>query len=380
MAIEGPLHELAISDVLQLLDLSRKTGVLTVHSDAPDQTAVLRFDRGAVTGASFPGHAARLGELLLLAGRATAAQVERALDEQRRAPGRRLGALLVEGEGVGRDEVLAQLRFQLQETIFELIRWEAGDFRFEEAPAEDAGPVSLRVPVEALLMEAARRLDEWARLASKIPHRDVVPRLVDEEGTEGVLSLAPHEWEVLAQIDGERSLRVIARSIGRGEFEVAKSIFALVSSGVVEVGARREAAAPPPLPEIPRLDGVAEVERALGEGRAALAETLLEPLVRAHPERGELHVLRGRIAAARGEWDAARRALEQATRLDPLLPTAYFHLGVAALRAGEMERAEEAWGTCLRLAGAEPRHHRAAREGVGAIATLRRLLDEEAGR
>ena len=69
MAIEGPLRELSLSDVFQLLDLSRKTGVLTITSEARAKPAIVRFDRGGVTSAELPGSTERLGHLLLRAGR-----------------------------------------------------------------------------------------------------------------------------------------------------------------------------------------------------------------------------------------------------------------------------------------------------------------------
>ena len=69
MAIEGPLRELALSDVFQLLDLSRKTGTLTITNEGRSRPAVVRFDRGAVVSAELPGTSERLGHLLLRAAR-----------------------------------------------------------------------------------------------------------------------------------------------------------------------------------------------------------------------------------------------------------------------------------------------------------------------
>jgi hypothetical protein len=70
MAIEGPLRELALTDVFQLLDLSRKTGTLTITPEARShRPAVIRFERGAVVGAELNRAHERLGHLLLRPGR-----------------------------------------------------------------------------------------------------------------------------------------------------------------------------------------------------------------------------------------------------------------------------------------------------------------------
>lgn len=339
MAIEGPLRELSLPDVLQLVHLSRKTGTLSVTTEGFPRPALLHFENGAVVGARPPGDANNLGRLLLMAGRATVTQIEEALAAQRRDPGRRIGAVLVEEQGVAAAEVERQLHFQVQEAMFELVRWTEGHFRFEETPPFDPGPVRIRIATESLLLEAMRRVDEWSEMASGAPDTAVVPRLVESAGGgEGVLQLLPPEWEVLAAVDGERTLRAIARELGRAEFEVAKAIFSLTSAGVVEVGKRAR------VPSAP----------------ARLAEADVE---------------RGRAAAGRGEWAAAVEALESAVRRDPLLAGAYYQLGIAALRVGKLERAEEALATCARLADADGERRAAAARASSLIAQLRSVLE-----
>ena len=66
--------------------------------------------------------------------------------------------------------------------------------------------------------------------------RSVVPALAElPEGHETQLDLLPHEWEVLSLIDGERDLRAMAQQLGRSEFDTAKVVFGLITTGVVEV-------------------------------------------------------------------------------------------------------------------------------------------------
>jgi hypothetical protein len=343
MAIEGPLRELSLPDVLQLVHLSRKTGTLSVTTEGYPRPALLHFENGAVVGASPPGESNNLGRLLLMAGRATVSQIEEAVASQRRTPGRRIGAVLVQEQGVPAAEVERQLHFQVQEAMFELVRWTDGHFRFEETPPFDPGPVRIRLATESLLLEAMRRVDEWSEMASGAPDTAVVPRLVESAGSgAGVLQLLPSEWEVLAAVDGERTLRGIARELGRAEFEVAKAVFALTSAGVVELGKRARATSAP------------------AASAARLAEADLE---------------RGRAAAGRGEWGAAAEALESAVRRDPLLSPAYYSLGVAALRAGKLERAQEAFVTCARLADPDAGRRGAAERAASLIAQLRSVLE-----
>jgi hypothetical protein len=69
MAIEGPLRELGIHDVFQLLDLSRKTGVLRVASELRNNAGTIYFEDGAIVYADIRSNPHPLGSLLLRTGR-----------------------------------------------------------------------------------------------------------------------------------------------------------------------------------------------------------------------------------------------------------------------------------------------------------------------
>src|ERR1700760_4332374 len=78
MAIEGPLRELGIHDVFQLLDLSRKTGMLRVRSELRDDEGLVIFDSGRVVHATVASKAMPTELALLQAGRITEEDLERA--------------------------------------------------------------------------------------------------------------------------------------------------------------------------------------------------------------------------------------------------------------------------------------------------------------
>src|SRR5204863_8394201 len=96
MPIEGPLRELGIHDVFQLLDLSRKTGLLRVTSELRHNAGTISFEGGAIIFAEIRSNPHPLGALLLRTGKITEADLARARDmQERQGAVRRLGALLV---------------------------------------------------------------------------------------------------------------------------------------------------------------------------------------------------------------------------------------------------------------------------------------------
>ncbi len=378
MAIEGPLHELGLSDVLQLLDLSRKTGLLTVRGGNREHPAVVRFQRGAVVGAEYPGTSRRLGHLLLRAGKITQAGLEAAAVEQRVNPGKPFGSILVQLGSVSEEDVRHQLRFQIEETIFELIRWQDGYFRFEETPPLESDAVAIRLSTESLLMEAVRRIDEWTTLQTRIADMELIPKLVAADPDSApILDLRPAEWEVLAEVDGERTLKSIAKELARGDFDVAKIAFALISTGIIEVAhaVRHEADSGSRATDVL---GISPVEEALRTGDIELATRLLEAVLGRFSGRAEVQLLAGRVHVRAGRWTAAHESFSRAAHLDPLMSAAHYHLGFAAARIGDLSGAEAAWRTYLRLGESDAQHQETVFRAGRASAALRRLLEQEA--
>jgi hypothetical protein len=178
----------------------------------------------------------------------------------------------------------------------------------------------VRIPTEALLMEAARRHDEWSKIEATVPHLRVVPRLPPPDTpSTGRLDLLPFEWEVLAAVDGQKDLHALASALGRSEFDVARTIYALSAAGVIV------------------LDNPAGGRISAGIGRDSAGS--LTPV---------------REALARGEYENAAKALQEVLRADPLLPEARRLLGVCQAALGRFRGAVETWKSWARLGTLTP--------------------------
>ena len=320
MALEGPLKEFHIQDVFQLLDLGRKSGVLRVTSELRQVSGTVSFDQGGVVAASLGKDSQLLGTRMVRLGKITEDDLARARAQQESGDTRRLGDILVANGAISRRELDRQLKGQIEDTIFQLLGWTEGYFRFEDgAPSEVIVQSPLRIPTEALLMEAARRHDEWSKIAAKVPHLRVVPRLPPpDSGSSGRLDLLPFEWEVLAAVDGERDLHALAGVLGRSEFDVARTVYALSAAGVIVV------------------DNPAG-GRGNPNGRDAMPT--LMPV---------------REALARGEYEDAAKSLQDVLRSDPLLPEARRLFGVCQAAMGRFRGAAETWKSWARLGTLTP--------------------------
>ena len=376
MAIEGPLRELGIHDVFQLLDLSRKTGTLRVTSELRDNEGVVYFESGRVIHASIRSNPHPLGAVLVRSGKISDADLDRARAMQRKAGDRRIGEILVEIGAITSRELERQVRLQIEAVIFELMSWREGFFRFEDRSVADApteAPIS--ISTESLLMEGARRIDEWSRIADKVPHLGMVPVLAPvQDDHPSLLDLLPNEWEVLTMIDGARDLRAIASVLGRSEFDIAKIAYGLVSTGIVELRApaRSAAKADDPRPHIHR------AREALAAGKSEDALSAALQAVVAAPMNPEARLCAGRALARLGRFTDALEELRRAQKGDPLSALTHLELGFAAAREGEFQEAIESWEQFLELApgAAEADRVRAALESLG---RLRNLIEAHVG-
>jgi hypothetical protein len=383
MAIEGPLRELGIHDVFQLLDLSRKTGALTVTSVLRDNQGTVYFDHGAVVFAAIRSNPHPLGELLLRGGKITEADLARARDAQRTSHTRRkLGELLVESGSLTSKELERQVRFQVEEVVFELMSWREGFFSFEEQEVSDApAEANIRISTESLLMEAARRIDEWSRIEGKVAHLGVVPVLAPvADDHPGFLDLRPREWEVLAEIDGTRDLRAIATLLAQSDFDVARVAYGLLSTGIVElrngvhppVAVSDDGATPASPTTVAPIEAAAS---ALHSGEPQVALAICERITAESPELAQGHLLHARVLNRLGRQDEAARAVARGIEADPLNAELHAESGYCAAWCGDYLDALSSWERSLRLNPGSPdaQRIRAARD---AASRLRCLLQE----
>jgi hypothetical protein len=197
MSFQGSLNELPLADIVQLVAVSGKTGMFSMT------------------------RASEKGYVYLQSGQITHAKV---------------------GDVEGDD------------AIYALALWNQGNFQF--SPGVESDVHTITRSNTNLLLEAARRSDEWKILSRKIPATDSIPVLVARDGMTGPVTLTPIEWRVVTKTDGQRSIEDIARSLKLSSFDVAKTLYGLVTAELVEIskaraGASRPApaaSAPPPMP------------------------------------------------------------------------------------------------------------------------------------
>lgn len=124
-----------------------------------------------------------------------------------------------------------------EQAVYTMMSWLEGEFSFQ--PDQESPDESIELATEQILLEAARKTKEWKSIKDMIPSNDIIFKL-SPSGSPETVSLEPAEWQVLAQVNGKRSVKDLTRLLDKNEFEVGKILFSLTKAGLLEVGERKE--------------------------------------------------------------------------------------------------------------------------------------------
>ncbi len=262
MALVGTIKDFGLADILQLIGLQRKTGILTLEGGADKVT--VKFLEGAVVGAdtSLRNLEDLLGSVLVRTGRITQAQLQESLLIQKSTL-QRLGYVLVKQNFISGDDLEEALRIQVTQIVYRLFRWRDGKYQFApmdhvEYDNEHFRPIS----AETILMEGARMIDEWPILERRIKSPGMVFRqttsgaaldvpvasLLDadidfgfqdapegRERGEGEIKISPDERDILHMVDGVATVQDIVDTSALPEFDVYRILFELSNRNLTEV-------------------------------------------------------------------------------------------------------------------------------------------------
>jgi outer membrane protein assembly factor BamB/tetratricopeptide (TPR) repeat protein len=234
VALEGDLQNIQLADIFQSLQSNRQVGTLIVSSR--DREKRFAFEgRGVALLTRRTLEGSRLGEFLVGRGLISDSDLKLALMQQRKS-GYPLGRVLVEKRIVDARSVEDVLRYHAAEEIYEVFEWRTGSFQFvpgepDVTPGEASPFAGVFFDPGGVVLEAARRLDEWELIRETFPTpRDFL-----------VLAREPEEGEVedndlarlLDLLDGTRDLERLGEDYYLSPFDLQRSLRELVLIGLV---------------------------------------------------------------------------------------------------------------------------------------------------
>jgi tetratricopeptide (TPR) repeat protein len=283
MAIKGSLKEASLPDVLQLLSMGKKSGCLGLSFH--DSFGSIYFDAGRICHAAI---------------------VNRPLDTEN--------------------------------AVYTLFTWTSGTFNFEPGVEPEDGAERVSVDPQSLLLEGARRVDEWSLIEKKIPSFDVVYSIDRPRLTRNRDPLSPEQEALLPLLDGHRDINALIRDSGLSEFDVGKALYGLLNAQfLLPVGRKRTT---PTLPRnaspLERRELASALYRAGMHDEAerefrALVEEATDPIASFHL---------GLIALRKKEWAGAVNAFMTSAPNAPSKTALLHNLALAYEQLGQLEKAK----------------------------------------
>ena len=171
MALKGNLRDFTIVQLLNLINLARKTGTLSI--DRNGEQADLSFQGGKLVYARVDGSDNELVSALRQNGMITEQQARTIRARAGKRSDKELGLLLINAGYVSQEDILKSVQAWVLDNIYPLFAWDEGFFRFDSGAPQVNGVIAVRIDLESVILQGTRRLEEWERLQEELPDLDV---------------------------------------------------------------------------------------------------------------------------------------------------------------------------------------------------------------
>lgn len=227
MSVSGNLATMELSELLQWVAQSSKTGTLVIDTGTIERR--IFFESGQIIASASSEPHERLGHFLISRGLLDEETLDEALQSQLTADDL-LGKILVELGVVSEQDLQRLLIIKAEESIFEIFLWPAGEFRFVDDQPLEGNMIPMHLDVTSVVLKGAERVDEWRRITQTIPSPQCVPVGVgflesDDDEVQAVLSL----------VDDDKTVGEIIQQSAATDFFVHNVLFKALGNGKLKI-------------------------------------------------------------------------------------------------------------------------------------------------
>lgn len=234
MALKGNLRDFSTTQLLNLINLARKTGTLSIETS--NEAARLAFREGRLISAGMGEQSSSLATILQQTGKISAEQSRAIQRGAGKTSDKELGLMLINAGWVSQNDIIQGVRRYILDIVYRLFTWSEGFFRFEANVLPPPDRITVPINLESVIMEGSRRLKEWERLQDELPNLEMALKFTDRPDARlRNINLTVEEWRVVSFINPRNSIRQIAKANGLSDFQIRRIVYGMLQAGLVDL-------------------------------------------------------------------------------------------------------------------------------------------------
>lgn len=249
MPLQGNIRDFSTISLLNLVNLSRRTGMLTIFEAVPtgekdamknekmaagEARAKVAFNKGKLVYASFTTQDDGLVAVLNKAGKLTDNQARILKERAKNTSDKALAMRLIGAKHVTQADIVTCIKQHILDVVYKLMTWTEGPFRFEDNAIPGKEHILVPIELENVIIDGSRILKETEEINKIIDDLDMALRFPEnpKEKFKGI-HLSVDEWKVVSYVNPKNTIRQIMKVLNMNEAEIKKIIFALHQAGLV---------------------------------------------------------------------------------------------------------------------------------------------------
>lgn len=251
MPLQGNIRDFSTTQLLNLINLARKTGMLTIFEGMPTgekdamqqekmapgkERARVGFKAGKLIFATMDGQDGNLVSVLNKAGKLTDDQARIIRERARNTTDKALALLLINANYVSQNDVVNSIQQHTLDVVYNLLTWSQGPFRFDDNTLPGSDRIMVPIDLENVIIEGSRRIKEAEKLNEHLPNLDYALRFPEnpKEKFKGI-HLSVEEWRVVSFVNPKNTIRQIAKANNMSDIEIRRVVYGLEQAGLVEL-------------------------------------------------------------------------------------------------------------------------------------------------
>lgn len=249
MPLQGDLQDFSPTQLLNLINLSGRTGILSIFEGVPTgekdamgkekkapgkPRAAVAFKAGKLVHASLNGQAGGLVSVLNKAGKLTDEQARVIRERAKNTSDKALALLLINANYVSQNDIVTCIQQATLDVVYNILTWSDGPFRFDDNQLPGGDRILVPIDLENVIMKAAKDIVEIKELTDHIPNLDMALKFPEnpKEKFQNI-HLSVEEWRVVSFVNPKNTIRQIAKANNMSDVQIRRIVYGLMQSGLV---------------------------------------------------------------------------------------------------------------------------------------------------